>query len=69
MLLPAGSSYTSSLCYISCLKRQKYQHVSIMIMPSSIFLKSKSKDDEYKKVPALYETVTNFHPVSLIQYV
>lgn len=37
----------------------------MMIVPSS----TKSKCNEYKKVLTLYETVTNFHPVSFNQYV
>lgn len=69
MLLIAGVSYTVSLCYTFFLKISKNQHVSIMKMPSSIFVKTKSKDTEYKNVLTLYETVHNFHPVSFNQYV
>lgn len=68
MLLIAGVSYTASLCYTCFLKRSKNQRVGIMIVRSSIFLRSKSKYNEYKNVLTLYETDTNFHPVSFNQY-
>lgn len=40
-----------------------------MILPSSIFSKTKSKHNEYKNILTLYETVISLSPVSFNQYV